>query len=163
MLKPKTVASPAGIRAGAGGDVRHVAPVPARKRNHGYAVAVMVVAAAFVLRFWLYGGLNNRLPFGFFLPAAMIAAWYGGLGPGMLAAAAGLLLGDYFFLPPHLAWGPLGEAEQTALGVYAVTSALAVILLGNLQSRVRNLECDLAKRAAADPAVSPDPDRGAAQ
>lgn len=167
MLETKTVASPAGIPAGAGEDGRHVAPPGSgRKRNNGYVAAVMLVAAAFALRFWLYGGLNNRLPFSFFLPAAMIAAWYGGLGPGMLAAAGGLLLGDYFFLPPHRAWGPMGEAEQTAVGVYAVTSTLAVILLGNLQHRVRNLECELAKRAAADPAVppsSPDRDRGAAQ
>ena len=124
---------------------RAAPPMPGMRVN-GYLVAVVVVAVAFGLRFGLYGGLNNRLPFAFFLPAAMIAAWYGGLGPGMLAAAAGLLLGDYFFLPPHHAWGPLGESEQTAVGVYAVTSTLSVILIGNLLNRLRNLQCELGKR-----------------
>ena len=162
MPGPKTVVPPA-----AGGNVQPAVPPPSgRKRYNGYAVAVMLVAAAFALRFWLYGGLSNRLPFAFFLPAAMIAAWYGGLGPGMLAAATGLLLGDYFFLPPHQSLGPLGQAERTSVGIYAVTSTLAVYLIGNLQNRVCNLECELAKRATADPVVppsAPDSDRGAAQ
>ena len=151
MPAPKTAAPPA-----TGGNVQQaVPPASGRKRYNGYAVAVMLVAVAFALRFWLYGGLNNRLPFAFFLPAAMIAAWYGGLGPGMLAAAAGLLLGDYFFLPPHQSLGPLGETERTSVGIYAGTSTLAVYLIGNLQNRVRNLECELGKRAAADPSSAP--------
>jgi K+-sensing histidine kinase KdpD len=128
---------------------RAAPPTPGIRVN-GYLVAVVVVAIAFGLRFGLYGGLNSRLPFAFFLPAALIAAWYGGLGPGMLAAAAGLLLGDYFFLPPHDAWGPLGESAQTAVGVYAVTATLGVILIGNLQNRLRNLQCELARRTATD-------------
>lgn len=159
MSEPKMVVPFA--NAGAG----RAAPLVRRHgRHNGYAVAVMVVAIAFVLRFWLYGGLNNRLPFAFFLPAAMIAAWYGGLGPGMLAAAIGLLLGDYFFLPPHQSLGPLGETERTSVGVYALTAALGVILMGNLRSRIRSLECELAQRAAADRDVlpsSPVSDRGA--
>ncbi|MEK6594520.1 MAG: DUF4118 domain-containing protein [Pseudomonadota bacterium] len=158
MRELKTVAPPAA------GGVPPPAVLPAfgRKRYNGYVVAIMLVAAAFVLRFWLYGGLNNRLPFAFFLPAAMIAAWYGGLGPGMLAAGAGLLLGDYFFLPPHQSLVPLGEAERTSISIYAVTSTLTVFLIGNLQNRVRNLECELAKRAAAPPSSS-DSNRDAAQ
>jgi len=58
-------------------------------------------------------------------------------------------LGDYFFLPPHHAWGPLGEGEQTAVGVYAVTATLGVILIGDLQNRLRTLQCELARRIAA--------------
>jgi K+-sensing histidine kinase KdpD len=130
-------------------------PMTGRKRYNGYLVAMLLIGGAFALRYWLYGGLTNRLPFAFFLPATMIAAWYGGLGPGMLAAAAGLLLGDYFFLPPHQSLGPLGEVERTSVGIYAVTSTLAVFLIGNLQNRVRNLESEAAKGTAVDAAVSP--------
>lgn len=106
---------------------------------------------AFVLRGALFGELNNRLPFAFFLPAAMIAAWYGGFGPGLLAAAAGLLLGDYFFLPPHQAGAPLGEAERTAITVYAITSTLAVTLIENLHGRIRRLKGRLGQKQAAAP------------
>ena len=108
-----------------------------------YAVAVGVVAVAFVLRWTLFGHLDNRLPFSFFLPATMIAAWYGGMGPGLLAAAGGLLLGDFFFLPPHDAFGPLGDPERTAITVYAITSTLAVMLMESLHAKIRRLECAL--------------------
>lgn len=110
-----------------------------------YAVAVGAVALAFALRFGIYGTLDHRLPFSFFTTATLVAAWYGGLGPGMLAALAGLLLGDYFFLPPHESGSLLGEAERTAIGSYALTSALIVVLFWNLHSRLRDYEGKLGK------------------
>ena len=114
-----------------------------------YGVAVGVVALAFLLRFAIFGQLDNRLPFAFFLSAAMFAAWYGGLGPGLLAAASGLLLGDYFFLPPHHAWGPLAEAERTLVTVYALTSTLVALLMEDLHSRIRRLKRLLKERQTA--------------
>ncbi len=110
-----------------------------------YAVAVGVVMLAFALRYWLYASLETRIAFAFFLPATIIAAWYGGLGPGMLAALGGLLLGDYFFLPKHPAGVQMSEAERTAIGLYAMNSALIVVLFWNLHSRMRNLEDDLGR------------------
>lgn len=110
-----------------------------------YAVAVCLVATAFFLRYGLYGTLDNRLPFAFFTPATLIAAWYGGLGPGLLAALSGLLLGDYFFLPQHEAGGPLEEAERTVIGTYAMTNTLIVVLFAHLHSRLRDREDELRK------------------
>lgn len=111
-----------------------------------YAVAVGAVIAAFGLRYGIYGTLDHRLPFAFFTPATLIAAWYGGLGPGMLAALTGLLLGDYFFLPPHQSdSGTLGEAERTSIGSYAMTNTLIVVLFWHLHSRLRELEDQLLK------------------
>ena len=109
-----------------------------------YAVAIGAVLVAFGLRYSIYGTLDHRLPFSFFTIATVVAAWYGGLGPGMLAAVAGLLLGDYFFLPPHQAdSGTLGEAERTSIGSYAITNALIVVLFWRLHSRLRELEYQL--------------------
>jgi len=105
-----------------------------------YTVAVAAVLAAFGLRYGIYGTLDNRIPFGFFTSATVIAAWYGGLGPGMLAALAGLLLGDFFFLPRHAAGDTMGEAERTAIGVYAMNATLIVVLFWHLHSRKRETE-----------------------
>ena len=117
-----------------------------------YAVAVVTVAVAFALRYGIYGTLDHRIPFGFFTTATLIAAWYGGLGPGMLAALAGLLLGDHFFLPPHQSdSGTLGEPERTAIGSYAMTSALIVVLFWRLHSRLRELENQLGKFQGGEP------------
>ena len=95
-------------------------PTPLKR----YSVAIGAVLLAFVLRYWLYGTLDHRIPFGFFLSATTVAAWYGGLGPGLLAAVAGLLLGDYFFLP-----------ERTAIGLYALNCVLVVLLFWRMHMR----------------------------
>lgn len=108
-----------------------------------YAVAAGLVLVAFALRYGLYGTLDHRFPFSFFLPATIIAAWYGGLGPGLLAALAGLLLGDYFFLPNHEAGTQMGEPERTAIGLYAMSTALIVVLFWHLHARLQEREDEL--------------------
>jgi len=105
-----------------------------------YGVAVGVVILGFVLRYWLYGTQDHRFPFLFFVPAAMIAAWYGGLAPGLLATAAGLVLGDYFFLSEHEAMGAVRETERIGIGLYSLTTTLCVMLFENLHNRIRRLE-----------------------
>jgi two-component system, sensor histidine kinase and response regulator len=110
-----------------------------------YAVAVVAVGAAFALRYGLYGTLENRIPFAFFTLSTLIAAWYGGLGPGLLGAVGGLLLGDFFFLPPHSTEGGIGETERTAIGIYAMTSTLIVVLFWHLHSKLREAQDALLK------------------
>lgn len=105
-----------------------------------YGVAVGVVIVAFALRYWTFPAGDHRLPFIFFTPAAIIATWYGGMGPGLLAAAGGLMLGDYFFLSEHEAMGPVRETERLAIGLYAVATTLCVMLFEYLHNRIRRLE-----------------------
>ena len=104
-----------------------------------YGMAIIVVVVAFLLRYWLFAQ-DTRFPFLFFVPAAIVAVWYGGMLPGLLAAAAGLLLGDYFFLSGHEALGEVRESERLQIGMFAVTTGLCVMLLDNLHERVRRLE-----------------------
>jgi signal transduction histidine kinase len=42
--------------------------------------------------------IGNASPFLFFTPAVMVAAWFGGIGPAILATGVGAELGNYFFL-----------------------------------------------------------------
>jgi K+-sensing histidine kinase KdpD len=121
-----------------------------------YAVAIGVVVLAFVLRYTLYGTLDHRLPFSFFIPATLIAAWFGGLGPGLLTAVAGLLLGDYFFLPPHEAGSQMTEPVRTAIGLYAVNSALIVLLFWHLHARLQEREDELRRLKGGDAPARPD-------
>ena len=121
-----------------------------------YAVAVAAVAAAFAIRYGIYGTLDNRLPFAFFTSATLIAAWYGGLGPGLLAAVAGLLLGDLFFLPPRQEGETFGEVERTAIGIYAMNATLIVLLFALLHTRLRELE-DKLKGDSPEGRASPPP------
>lgn len=126
-----------------------------------YAVAVAAVATAFAIRYGIYGTLDNRLPFAFFTSATLIAAWYGGLGPGLLAAVAGLLLGDLFFLPPRQEGEEAyGEVVRTGIGIYAMNAALIVLLFSLLHTRLRDLEHKL-KGGGPEGPDSPAPKPGA--
>jgi K+-sensing histidine kinase KdpD len=116
-------------------------PTPLKR----YAVAIGVVLLAFALRYWLYGTLDHRIPFGFFLSATIVASWYGGLGPGLLAAMAGLLLGDYFFLPRHESDTPMSEAVRTGIGLYALNCALVVLLFWRIHMRLAQAVHELKK------------------
>jgi K+-sensing histidine kinase KdpD len=103
-------------------------------------MALGLAALAFVLRYWLFGTQDGRFAFLFFVPAAIVTVWYGGILPGLLATAAGLLLGDYFFLSDHEALGTVREYERMQIGLYAVTTTLCVMLFENLHERIRRLE-----------------------
>ena len=105
-----------------------------------YGLALAVVLIAFALRFYFFGTADKRFPFIFFVPAAMIAAWFGGMLPGLLATAAGLMLGDYFFLSEHSALGTVRESERLAIGLYAITTSLCVLLFEHLHNVIRRLE-----------------------
>lgn len=116
-----------------------------------YGVACGVALAAFLLRLTIFGHLDTRLPFGFFLVGVMVAAWYGGLGPGLFVTVAGLLLGGYFFLPRTGATVAMGEAERTAILVFVINAALISFLMDNLHARIKKLECDKAKNIRQPP------------
>lgn len=114
-----------------------------------YGFACVMVFVAFLLRLTMFGHLDTRLPFGFFLIAVMVAAWYGGLGPGLFVTAAGLLLGGYFFLPRTGATMAMGEAERTAILVFIINAALVSFLMDNLHARIRKLESQKAQDGVA--------------
>src|SRR6266540_2843331 len=68
-----------------------------------YFVAIAATAVAFTARFLLKSALGNIAPLLMFTLSVMVSAWYGGLGPGLLATALSLLLGDYFFIAESIA------------------------------------------------------------
>src|SRR2546427_13275194 len=65
----------------------------------GYGVAIAVVTAALAVKY-LFTDLGSEHPFVLLPAAVIVAAWYGGRGPGLLAAVNAALGGDILFLPP---------------------------------------------------------------
>jgi two-component system sensor kinase FixL len=61
-----------------------------------YGVAPAAIALAFAARYLLTPILQDDAPYLFFVPAVLVAAGVGGLGPGLLATALGALLGLFF-------------------------------------------------------------------
>jgi signal transduction histidine kinase len=64
-----------------------------------YSVAVAAVTLALMLT-WLLWPLLDPTVFSLFFAAVMVSAWYGGLGPGLLATAVAVLAIEAFFFSP---------------------------------------------------------------
>jgi C4-dicarboxylate-specific signal transduction histidine kinase len=65
----------------------------------GYGIAVLSVAAALIISRWPALHLEAA-PVSLFLCAVMLSAWFGGVGPGLLATVLSALAFYYCFLPP---------------------------------------------------------------
>jgi signal transduction histidine kinase len=74
-----------------------------------YGVAVLAVGATLGLKLLLGPWITAESPFLLLAGAVVVGAWFGGLGPGLLATVLGALGADYFFLTP--------EAPLTGPGV----------------------------------------------
>ena len=87
--------------------------MPALAAWRVYALAVLSVGAAGLLRWAIDPLLGRESPFILFYPAIMLSGWFGGLGPGLLATALGAAAGMIWFVhPPGLS---ITSASQLAL------------------------------------------------
>src|SRR5215211_7495459 len=84
-----------------------------------YGVAILAVGAAVLVK-WLLDPLTVQdTPFLLILGAIMVGAWYGGLGPGLLATGLSTLATDYFFLHPKVSFTTFGP-ELLDLAAFVV-------------------------------------------
>ncbi|HET7617807.1 MAG TPA: DUF4118 domain-containing protein, partial [Vicinamibacterales bacterium] len=72
---------------------------PRAPRLHAYVAAVLLVAAAVAFRSIFRASFGGTAPYLQFFAAIMVAGWYGGLGPGILATVLSASAAFYFFLP----------------------------------------------------------------
>jgi PAS domain S-box-containing protein len=70
-------------------------------RTQRYGIAVLGVILTALLRVVLDPVLGADLPLLLFAVPVVVAGWYGGLGPGLLATFLSLLIGDYLFIFPR--------------------------------------------------------------
>jgi PAS domain S-box-containing protein len=86
--------------------------------RYGAAVATVGVALCLSL---LITPLGERTPFILFFPAIMAAAWYGGLGPALVATVLSAVATDYVLLPPALGFS-FTPTTALLLGVFVAVS-----------------------------------------
>src|SRR5919107_4071221 len=98
-----------------------------------YGVAVLAVGVAFVLKLLLDPMIAQDIPYLLVFGAIMVSAWYGGLGPGLLATAAAGLATDYFFLSPKGSFSLLG-LETVPLLVFFAEGTLVCLLVEALRA-----------------------------
>ncbi len=108
-------------------------PLPIRPAVAGYVLGVILPAAALALVL-VAGQLLERHPNPAFMLAVLVAAWLGGLGPGLLATAVSVL-SLLFLAPSHSLVVPVREVPWLVL---FATVAVAVAWLGAASSRAKD-------------------------
>jgi len=92
----------------------------------GYGIAVLSVAAALIISRWPALHLQTA-PSSLFLCAVLLSAWFGGVGPGMLATALCALAFYYCFLTPTYSMiAKPGEIPRFAIFVVAAVAVGAL-------------------------------------
>ncbi|MCU1310461.1 MAG: sensor signal transduction histidine kinase protein [Candidatus Angelobacter sp.] len=95
-----------------------------------YGIAVLSVTVALILSSWAALHLQAA-PVSLFLSAVMLAAWFGGVGPGLLAVVFSVFVFYYYILPP-IGLGAKAADEIPRLLAFT-TSTLVVGLLSAAQ------------------------------
>lgn len=126
------------------------AMVLARSRKQGYAVAAALTLGALMLRFLLDPFLGGLLPFYVFYFAVLVAAAYGGYGPGAFTLATGFLFGLYFFAAPRYSL-MLEDAHYRSTALrYLVVAAFMVFVAGRLHAGLVRYHRRLADARSAE-------------
>jgi PAS domain S-box-containing protein len=105
-----------------------------------YAVALLVVALASLLRGALAPTLGEGVPFILYFPAVVLAAWFGGLGPGLLATGLGGLVAWYAFIPPRFTFDLPDRTVVGRLVVFLLAGVLISLLAEALHRAQRSAE-----------------------
>jgi len=97
-----------------------------------YLIAVLSVASALIISRLPAVHLQDA-PVSLFLCAVILSAWFGGVGPGLLATAFSALAFNYYFLPPTYSLGPKPE-EIPRLVIFTVSA----LFVGSLSAAQRS-------------------------
>lgn len=91
-----------------------------------YGVVLLSTASALVISRWLYVHFKVS-PGTFFLSAVMVSAWFGGLGPALLATTISAFAFHYVFLPPMYSLG-LKPGEIPKVVMYIIANLIVGLL-----------------------------------
>src|SRR5215470_13106270 len=102
--------------------------IPTLKQMAPYGVAVLGVALATVLRLEFDPLLGESAPLLLFAVVVILASWFGGFWPGLLAIILSLLINDYLFFAPKYSLfrydSQLDQIRAISFGIFGILSSL---------------------------------------
>jgi two-component system, sensor histidine kinase and response regulator len=111
-----------------------------RARPVAYGVAVLATGVSLLLRWPLWPVIGDHTPFMTFFPAVILSAYFGGLGPGLVATFVSAAASAFFLLKPHFSFAVHDPADALALGLFTLTGVVLSALSESLhRSRGRIL------------------------
>src|SRR5262245_59799420 len=116
-----------------------------------YGVAVGSVALGWLTREAITPTVGpTALPFVFFFPAVAMTAWYGGLGPGVLAIVLSPVGANWFFIEPARGWAINTSGDLATMVAFIFSCSFIVGAMEAMhRARARAL-ADARKREAAE-------------
>jgi C4-dicarboxylate-specific signal transduction histidine kinase len=90
-----------------------------------YGVVVLSITSAMIISLWLTPHIG--FPGTLFLCVVMLSAWFGGVGPGLLATTLSALAFHYYFLHPISSLAPQPR-EMPRLLMYVISNLLIALL-----------------------------------
>ena len=104
-----------------------------RPDGAGYAVAVIAVAVCAAVQYGLQAAFGEPFPLAAFPAAVVVAAWFGGFGPALLATVVAVLLAAFSFLPPVNRLQIDNPADIASLLLFTLASLLIGLALRHLR------------------------------
>jgi signal transduction histidine kinase/CheY-like chemotaxis protein len=104
-----------------------------------YVIAIGATALALLLRLALAGVLRDHAQFLLFIVGVAVAAWHGGLWPGLLATFLGTAAGSYFFTEPRHTFYLANVAEQVDAVLFVGVALLISAGMEAMQSSNRRV------------------------
>ena len=98
-----------------------------------YGFAVIVVALASIIRFVLRPIIPTGFPFLTFFLAVMLAAWRGGLGPGLFASVLSTVVADWLFIEPIYEIDLSAHYYWVTLGIFVVETVSITMMTENMK------------------------------
>lgn len=100
-----------------------------------YGVAVLLVVGVTLLRLPLAPWLGNSVPFILYFPALVVAGWFGGRGPGLVATAVSGYCAKTWFFEPYGTFSLDDWPSVFRLLLFLMSGALISFLCGQLHRR----------------------------
>jgi PAS domain S-box-containing protein len=105
-----------------------------------YAVAILCAAAAILARALLTPLWESRFPYLTAYPLIIVAAWFGGLGPGLVTTLLCAAAATYFWIPPTHSLLISAPSDMVAMGAFLFVGVAISVLNEALQRRERQLD-----------------------
>jgi PAS domain S-box-containing protein len=118
-----------------------------RARQVAYGVAVLAPAVSLLVRWPLRSVLGDGVPHMAFFPAVILAAYFGGLWPGLLATLLSAAAADFFLIEPRYSLAIADPVNAIALVLFLLVGAMLSILSESLHRTRRRLLANERQRA----------------
>jgi PAS domain S-box-containing protein len=105
-----------------------------------YGVALLSTGVTLIVCLFLNQALSGNIPLTLFIVPVLVSAWFGGLGPGLLATALSGVASDYFLTEPHFAFFAMDTADWERLILFLATSGLVNYLIMMMRGARQEVE-----------------------